>query len=195
MADYQINTESANRTESAVHKKVTYLEPMPNDFSLPSAVPVCNKVKGNLEVTATFKRPGGELVNYTPSAHKVEPVDGEARRLAQDVAKPACWRDLYWHLIGSREFKTDEEKVRAIFTWLCSTPLGLQPFPSDAEGNGVQKARYKGKQPIDSPDSILPKLMEGKTNYVQVGKVLYYYLILVYTAIMASTATTRPTAG
>ncbi len=111
------------------------------------------------------------MVNSTPRSHKEQPVDFEARQLAQGSAKPACWRDLYWHLIGSRGLKNDEDKVRALFTWLCSKPPDEQPFPGPAsEENDVHKGKSKGKVAIDSPDALLPKLAEGKANYVQVGR-------------------------
>ena len=174
MADDQINAESANRQESAVRDKVVYLDPMPSNFSLPSTIPPFKKAKDGThiqpspKVTAASRRPADEVLTCTPRSHKEQPVDGEARKLAQGAAKPACWRDLYWHLIGSRDLKTDEEKVRAIFTWLCSTPPDLQPFPSEVEGDDAHKAKAKVKRENDSPDLILPKLVEGKTNYVQV---------------------------
>lgn len=122
-------------------------------------------------MNAQSKRPDSEVVSNTPRVHTEQPVDPEARRLAQGRARPACWKDLYWHLIGSRHLQTDEEKVRAIFTWLCSAPPDMNPFASlgveeiDASG----KSKSKEKCPIDSPDVVLPKLVEGKANYVQVS--------------------------
>lgn len=113
-------------------------------------------------------------MNSAARVHKEQPVDGFARQLAQGKAKPACWRDLYWHLVGSRGFKTEEEKVRALFTWICSTSLDMQPFPYEVEENGIQKVKGKGKHQIDSPDVILPKLVEGKANYVQVSYMWCY---------------------
>ncbi|KAL5965843.1 hypothetical protein TSMEX_006434 [Taenia solium] len=170
----QIKAESANQQESAVTEKVVFLEPAPSSFSLPPIIPACKKAKDGThvqaipEVTSSSKQPGSEVASSGARVHREQPVDGVARQLAQGKAKPACWRDLYWHLVGSRGFKTDEEKVRALFTWICSTPLDMQPFPSEAEENDTQKVKGKGKHQIDSPDVILPKLVEGKANYVQV---------------------------
>ncbi|KAH9287264.1 Kyphoscoliosis peptidase [Echinococcus granulosus] len=167
----QINAESANQQESAVSEKVIFLEPAPSSFSLPSTIPACKKAKdgthiqANPEVTAISKRPGNEMVNSADRVHKEQPVDGEARRLAQGKAKPACWRDLYWHLVYSRGFKTDEEKVRALFTWICSTSPDMQPFPSEVEEDDAHKVKGKGKHQIDSPDVVLPRLVKGKANY------------------------------
>lgn len=175
--DDQINAQLANQQQSAIPEKVVLLDPAPSSCSLPPVVPACKKAKDGLriqpnpEVNAESKRPESTVVSNVPRVHTEQPVDPEARRLAQGRAKPACWKDLYWHLIGSRHLKTDEEKVRALFTWLCSAPPDLNPFPlADGDENDTRgKSKPKGKHPIDSPDVILPKLVEGKANYVQVS--------------------------
>ncbi|KAL5111932.1 Hillarin [Taenia crassiceps] len=179
--DDQVKAESANQQESAVSEKVVFLEPAPSSFNLPQIIPACKKAKDGThvqaipEVTATSKQPGSEVVNSASRVHKEQPVDEFARQLAQGKAKPACWRDLYWHLVGSRGFKTEEEKVRALFTWICSTSLEMQPFPSVAGENDTQKVKGRGKHQIDSPDVILPKLVEGKANYVQAFESMLRY--------------------
>ncbi|VDM35022.1 unnamed protein product [Hydatigera taeniaeformis] len=171
----QINAESANQQESAVSEKVVFLEPAPSNFSLPSIIPACKKskdgthVQSHPEVTAISKRPLSEVANSAARVHKEQPVDSDARQLAQGKAKPACWRDLYWHLVGSRGLKTEEEKVRALFTWICSTSLDRQLFPSAVEEDDAHKVKGKGKHQVDSPDVVLPKLVEGRANYVQVS--------------------------
>nr|CDS33379.1 ubiquitin protein ligase BRE1 [Hymenolepis microstoma] len=183
IADDQINAQSAQQQDSAVPEKVVFLDPAPSDYILPATIPDCKRAKDGTriqpspEVNAQSKRPGTEVVSNVPRVHTEQPVDPEARRLAQGRARPACWKDLYWHLIGSRHLKTDEEKIRALFTWLCSAPPNLNPFPSsDAEENDAYvKSKSKGKYPIDSPDVILPKLAEGKANYVQAFESMLRY--------------------
>lgn len=186
IVDDQIDAESANKQETAVLEKVVFLDPAPSSFSLPAAVPACKKAKDGThiqaspEVTSQSKRPGSEVGSTVARIHNEQPVDPEARHLAQGRARPACWLDLYWHLVGSRSLKTDEEKVRALFTWLCSVAPDLNPFPQhDAEGDEVRaKAKSKGKYQIDSPDVVLPKLVEGKANYVQVSSQCLAYVSL-----------------
>ncbi|VDL62111.1 unnamed protein product [Hymenolepis diminuta] len=183
IADDQINAQSANQQQSAVPEKVVFLDPAPSSCTLPVTVPACKKAKDGTciqpdpEVNAQSKRPGNEVVSNAPRVHTEQPVDPEARRLAQGRARPACWKDLYWHLIGSRRFKTDEEKVRAIFTWLCSAPPDMNPFASlgAEEIDACGKSKSKGKCPIDSPDVVLPKLVEGKANYVQAFESMLRY--------------------
>ncbi|VDD74691.1 unnamed protein product [Mesocestoides corti] len=168
-----VQVEVTNQQESRVSVKPSFLECAPNNFNLPSTVPAFKKAKDGTiiqvspEITTASKRSASEVINSNPRLHKEQPVDGPARQLAQSNAKAACWKDLYWHLIGSRGLKNDEEKVRALFTWLCSKPPNDQPFLSETEKNDINIGKDRKKYSMDSPDVILSKLSEGKANYVQ----------------------------
>lgn len=170
-----IDATTANQQESAAPRVIAYLKSAPHSFTLPAVIPACKKAKDGTHIKVNppldigNRQPASEVTNNLPRIHKEQPVDFEARQLAQCAEKPACWKDLYWHLIGSRGLKRDEDKVRALFTWLCSKPHDEHPFPVMDDGVQTKGNGKVGKSHIDSPDVVLPKLAEGKANYVQVS--------------------------
>ncbi|THD24700.1 Ubiquitin protein ligase BRE1 [Fasciola hepatica] len=114
-----------------------------------------------------------------------QPVDQASRELAQGEARPATWSDLYWALIGQRNFRTDEEKVRAIFSWLCSIPLDQDAFLTHEEldeaiKSGIEfakeakKAKSKSPSP-DSPEVVVNDLTRGKSTYLRAFESLCRY--------------------
>ncbi|VDQ06941.1 unnamed protein product [Trichobilharzia regenti] len=143
-----------------------------------------DSVKPNLEKT---KFTSQLIINKaTPvDSHIAQPVDPEARELAKGggatggSGKPANWADLHWALIGKRNLQTDELKVRALFSWLCSIPVGQTPFLTyeelqQAERDGVQYAKEalankSKKLKSDSPEFVLNEMSHGKATYLQVS--------------------------
>ncbi|VDK87988.1 unnamed protein product, partial [Dibothriocephalus latus] len=142
----------------------------PSDFKLPTAAPLSKKDKeGHYQppVDSNSCSSAADVNNLLVKPHTEQPVDSKARVLALGEAKPSCWADLYYHLITSRGLKTDEEKVRAIFSWLCSKSPEEIPFPQPEAADGPKAKKHKQDHPLDSPDVVLPKLANGTANYVQ----------------------------
>lgn len=117
--------------------------------------------------------------------HIAQPVDTIARELARSHTKPATWKDLYWSLIGKRNLINDELKVKALFSWLCSIPVGSIPFLTydelqQAEQDDIQYAKEalknkSKKLKVDSPEFILNEMSYGKATYLQVSYFVYLF--------------------
>lgn len=162
--------QAAPTTENHVRKPIVFLSAAPAEFKLPVTAPLSKKDKeGHYQppIDSNSCRAAADVHNLLAKPHTEQPVDSKARSLALGEAKPSCWTDLYYHLITLRGLNTDEEKVRAIFSWLCSKSPDEIPFPA-SEAVDIPKAK-KSKQDhsLDSPDVILPKLAAGTANYVQ----------------------------
>ncbi|CAL8086250.1 unnamed protein product [Calicophoron daubneyi] len=117
--------------------------------------------------------------------HTPQPVDQAAREIALADAKPASWKDLYWALIGQRNLKSDEEKVKAIFSWLCSIPLDQDAFltKEDLERAAKENVQY-AKECLaqksdsvspDSPEVVINDLSRGKSTYLRAFESLCRY--------------------
>ncbi|KAL7063433.1 hypothetical protein AAHC03_0384 [Spirometra sp. Aus1] len=162
--------QAAPTGENHVRKPVVFLSAAPADFKLPAAAPLLKKDKeGNYQppIEANSCKPAADVHNLLTKPHTEQPVDSKARLLALDEAKPSCWANLYYHLITSRGLETDEAKVRAIFSWLCSKSPEEIPFPTPEAMDGPKSKKSKHDYPPDSPDVVLPKLAAGTANYVQ----------------------------
>ncbi|TNN12663.1 Hillarin [Schistosoma japonicum] len=173
-----------------IRQHISLLEPAPSSYKLPeqlAALPVnvsAHSVKPSLDQTKFATQ---LIVNKSAPAdnHIAQPVDTEARELARGTAKPATWKDLHWALIGKRNLTSDELKVRALFSWLCSIPVGQVPFLTyeeieQAEHDGVQFAKEalsnKTKKPkSDSPEFVLNEMSHGKATYLQAFESLCHY--------------------
>nr|CAH8843046.1 unnamed protein product [Trichobilharzia regenti] len=195
--NHVVPTESAVVEETVkIRPHITVLEPAPSNYKLPEPLPASpinissDSVKPNLEKT---KFTSQLIINKaTPvDSHIAQPVDPEARELAKGggatggSGKPANWADLHWALIGKRNLQTDELKVRALFSWLCSIPVGQTPFLTyeelqQAERDGVQYAKEalankSKKLKSDSPEFVLNEMSHGKATYLQAFESLCHY--------------------
>ncbi|CAH8608470.1 unnamed protein product [Dicrocoelium dendriticum] len=167
-------------------QKLVILKPAPQSAKTPTPLlqPSSGKVDPPLD-KATFETQSQSNRISSTSVHQPQPVDQVARQIAQSEAKPATWTDLYWALIGSRNLKTDEEKVKALFSWLCSIPLDQRPFLtySDLEqavSEGIEfaaeaKARKTKSPSRDSPEVVVNDLVKGKSTYLRAFESLCRY--------------------
>ncbi|CAH8528813.1 unnamed protein product [Heterobilharzia americana] len=152
VSNHIVPVESGTVEETVkLRSHISILEPAPLNYKLPDPLPSMSInissdcIKPNLDKSKFVSQ---LIINKaTPiDSHIAQPVDLEARELAKGIAKPANWSDLYWALIGKRNLLTDEVKVRALFSWLCSIPVGEIPFLTyeeiqQAEKDGVQYAK------------------------------------------------------
>ncbi|RTG85922.1 uncharacterized protein DC041_0009085 [Schistosoma bovis] len=153
---------------------ISILEPAPSNYELPKPLSMSstmnissNSIKPTLDPSTFTKQ---LIINKSilDDNHIAQPVDIIARELARSHSKPATWKDLYWSLIGKRNLMNDELKVKALFSWLCSIPVGSIPFLTydelqQAEQDDIQYAKEalknkSKKLKLDSPEFILNEM-------------------------------------
>ncbi|CAH8291280.1 unnamed protein product, partial [Schistosoma turkestanicum] len=165
-----------------IRSHIVLLEPAPANYKLPEQLPASsvnispNLIKPSLDKS---KFTNQLTINKAASGdnHIAQPVDTEARELARGNAKPATWKDLHWALIGKRNLTSGELKVKALFSWLCSIPVGHVPFLTyeeleQADHDGVPYAKdallnKSKKLQSDSPEFVLNEMSHGKATYLQ----------------------------
>ncbi|CAH8524772.1 unnamed protein product [Schistosoma bovis] len=170
---------------------ISILEPAPSNYELPKPLSMSptmnissNSIKPTLDPSTFTKQ---LIINKSTldDNHIAQPVDTIARELARSHTKPATWKDLYWSLIGKRNLINDELKVKALFSWLCSIPVGSIPFLTydelqQAEQDDIQYAKEalknkSKKLKVDSPEFILNEMSYGKATYLQAFESLCHY--------------------
>lgn len=177
-------TEATSLSEPQRRKpKLVLLKPAPTKCKLPSPAPQQSpdKISPNLDKSTFVKPTSATTVNI----NNPQTVDQIAHELAHNDARPATWADLYWALIGSREFNTDEAKVKALFSWLCSIPTDRDAFVTMEEleqgvKDGVEfadeakKLKSKTLSP-DSPEVVVNEFTRGKSTYLRAFESLCRY--------------------
>ncbi|CAH8532850.1 unnamed protein product [Schistosoma rodhaini] len=165
-----------------IRSHISLLEPAPSSYELPKPL-----TPSPINISSQLIKPSLDQSKFTtqliinkPTSgdnHIAQPVDPDARELARGTTKPATWKDLHWALIGKRNLTNDELKVRALFSWLCSIPVGHIPFLTydeivQAELDGIQYAKEAlsnklKKLKTDSPEFVLNEMANGKATYLQ----------------------------
>ncbi|XP_018649577.1 putative ubiquitin-protein ligase BRE1 [Schistosoma mansoni] len=177
-----------------IRSHISLLEPAPSSYELPKPL-----TPSPINISSQLIKPSLDQSKFTtqliinkPTSgdnHIAQPVDPDARELARGTTKPATWKDLHWALIGKRNLINDELKVRALFSWLCSIPVGHIPFLTydeieQAERDGIQYAKEAlsnklKKLKTDSPEFVLNEMANGKATYLQVSyNSLFLFLML-----------------
>uniref|UniRef100_A0A5K4F232 TGc domain-containing protein n=1 Tax=Schistosoma mansoni TaxID=6183 RepID=A0A5K4F232_SCHMA len=173
-----------------IRSHISLLEPAPSSYELPKPL-----TPSPINISSQLIKPSLDQSKFTtqliinkPTSgdnHIAQPVDPDARELARGTTKPATWKDLHWALIGKRNLINDELKVRALFSWLCSIPVGHIPFLTydeieQAERDGIQYAKEAlsnklKKLKTDSPEFVLNEMANGKATYLQAFESLCHY--------------------
>lgn len=176
------NTQHAAPSVSAepLRLHVVLLQPMPKSFSnIPTPVTPITADEALQDVDHS-RYPKRMAVNTARTDYAPQLVDQVASDIGYGDARPATWNDLYWHVIGKRQLKTEEERVKALFSWLCSIPIGVPAFVTIEElkkavDENVQYAKEAlaakaDNPPLDSPEVVVNKLTSGETTYFTVSE-------------------------
>ncbi|CAI2727471.1 unnamed protein product [Schistosoma spindalis] len=182
---------SMNNETIQLRSHISILEPAPSNYELPKPLTTSSIINRSSNLIQPILDPSQFttqlIINKSTleENHIIQPIDKIAYELAKSHIKIATWKDLYWSLIGKRNLMNDELKIRALFTWLCSIPIGYIPFLTyneleQANNNGIQYAKEalankSKKLKTDSPEFILNEMSNGKATYLQAFESLCHY--------------------
>ncbi|KAL3318773.1 Coiled-coil domain-containing protein 39 [Cichlidogyrus casuarinus] len=154
------NGKTLDKSAKAADERIIALPSAPAGYHTPNPFMAQDKL-AKLQAPDHFLQKDEKLDG---AVYKNQPIDDEARKLARGGARPSNWTDLHYNLIGNRHLKSEEDTVRALFSWLCSLDPNCAPFP-------LQQT-VKKKQPIDKIEWILNGIVDGSSLYFQAFQAL-----------------------